>query len=346
MRPGSNMWFRVRRVTAPATRVVVVLAHPFVPHPLLGRGGVSITWAWESAIPHRRSATSNGSVSRFTRAGTSPVAWSTRSSDLQKHLSGYDEGIVAISVEVADLSTARKMAEGATGRRMETCKGGPVVGAPCQRPTRLMGCGGRCSSDETRDARAWAGPWLPGSGRGFVSFAPASGGDTRRAHADGGGPGSQGGPRDGTRTTHARCGGGPAARGRFQLRNTVASLAITNSNRVVGRLRERGVRADSRLGRWQWTRCAGRSARRRGRATAPACFADMSCRDPRALRTVSPSEGDRHCGLEPTPLVCLALPGASICAGRRRIRAGRGSPPSERRDPRPGRTVASRPRLR
>ena len=38
MRPGSNMWFRVRRVTAPATRVVVVLAHPFVPHPLLGRG--------------------------------------------------------------------------------------------------------------------------------------------------------------------------------------------------------------------------------------------------------------------------------------------------------------------
>ena len=42
---------------------------------------------------------------------------------LTKYLSDHDEGIIGLSIEVADLSRARQLAEGGTGRKLETYKG-------------------------------------------------------------------------------------------------------------------------------------------------------------------------------------------------------------------------------
>jgi hypothetical protein len=43
---------------------------------------------------------------------------SDKSSVLQKYLSDHDEGIVAFSVEVSDLSKAERMAESVTGSKI------------------------------------------------------------------------------------------------------------------------------------------------------------------------------------------------------------------------------------
>jgi hypothetical protein len=42
---------------------------------------------------------------------------------LTKYLSDHDEGIIGLSVEVADLGKARQLAESGTGRKLETYKG-------------------------------------------------------------------------------------------------------------------------------------------------------------------------------------------------------------------------------
>jgi hypothetical protein len=48
---------------------------------------------------------------------------SNRAGLLTKFLSDHDEGIIGLSVEVADLGKARQLAESGTGRKLETYKG-------------------------------------------------------------------------------------------------------------------------------------------------------------------------------------------------------------------------------
>ena len=48
---------------------------------------------------------------------------SDKSSVFQKYLSDHDEGIIAVSVEVSDLSKAHSMAEAVTGNKIEIYKG-------------------------------------------------------------------------------------------------------------------------------------------------------------------------------------------------------------------------------
>jgi 4-hydroxyphenylpyruvate dioxygenase-like putative hemolysin len=42
---------------------------------------------------------------------------------LTKYLSDHDEGIIGLSIEVADLGKARQLAESGTGRKLKTYKG-------------------------------------------------------------------------------------------------------------------------------------------------------------------------------------------------------------------------------
>jgi len=44
---------------------------------------------------------------------------SDKSSVLQKYLSDHDEGIIALSVELSDLSKAQRIAESASGMKMD-----------------------------------------------------------------------------------------------------------------------------------------------------------------------------------------------------------------------------------
>jgi len=46
-----------------------------------------------------------------------------KNSAITKYLSDHDEGIIGLSVEVADLGKARQSAESGTGRKLETYKG-------------------------------------------------------------------------------------------------------------------------------------------------------------------------------------------------------------------------------
>jgi hypothetical protein len=48
---------------------------------------------------------------------------SNRAGLLRKFLSDHDEGIIGLSLEVADLGKARQLAESGTGRKLETYKG-------------------------------------------------------------------------------------------------------------------------------------------------------------------------------------------------------------------------------
>jgi len=67
-----------------------------------------------------------GARGRELRAGSGAMILlesSDKSSVLQKYLSDHDEGIIAVSVEVSDLSKARGMAESVTGTKIETYKG-------------------------------------------------------------------------------------------------------------------------------------------------------------------------------------------------------------------------------
>ncbi|MGC1650204.1 MAG: hypothetical protein WA741_30640 [Candidatus Sulfotelmatobacter sp.] len=48
---------------------------------------------------------------------------SDKSSVLQKYLSDHDEGIIAVSVEVSDLSKSHRMAESATNSKIGIYKG-------------------------------------------------------------------------------------------------------------------------------------------------------------------------------------------------------------------------------
>ena len=48
---------------------------------------------------------------------------SDKSSVLQKYLSDHDDGIIALSVQVSDLSKAHRMAESVTGSRIDIYQG-------------------------------------------------------------------------------------------------------------------------------------------------------------------------------------------------------------------------------
>jgi hypothetical protein len=52
-----------------------------------------------------------------------PLKSSDKNGVLTKYLSDYDEGIIGLSIEVADLGKARQLAESGTGRKLETYKG-------------------------------------------------------------------------------------------------------------------------------------------------------------------------------------------------------------------------------
>jgi len=67
-----------------------------------------------------------GAHGRVLKAGSGAMILlesSDKSSVLQKYLSGHDEGIIALSVEVSDLRKAQSMAESVTGGKMDTYKG-------------------------------------------------------------------------------------------------------------------------------------------------------------------------------------------------------------------------------
>ena len=67
-----------------------------------------------------------GAHGRELKAGSGTMILlesSDKSSVLQKYLSDHDEGIVALSVEVSDLSKAQRMAESATGSKINIYKG-------------------------------------------------------------------------------------------------------------------------------------------------------------------------------------------------------------------------------
>jgi catechol 2,3-dioxygenase-like lactoylglutathione lyase family enzyme len=67
-----------------------------------------------------------GARGRELRAGSGTMILlesSDQSSVLQRFLSEYDEGIIAVSVEVSDLSKARRWAECATSSKMDVYKG-------------------------------------------------------------------------------------------------------------------------------------------------------------------------------------------------------------------------------
>jgi catechol 2,3-dioxygenase-like lactoylglutathione lyase family enzyme len=67
-----------------------------------------------------------GARGRELKAGSGAMILlesSDKSSVLQKHLSDHDEGIIAVSVEVSDLSKAQRMAESVTGSKIDIYKG-------------------------------------------------------------------------------------------------------------------------------------------------------------------------------------------------------------------------------
>jgi catechol 2,3-dioxygenase-like lactoylglutathione lyase family enzyme len=67
-----------------------------------------------------------GAHGREVKAGQGALALlesSDKNSLLTKFLSDHDEGIIGLSIEVADLGKARRLAESGTGRKLETYKG-------------------------------------------------------------------------------------------------------------------------------------------------------------------------------------------------------------------------------
>lgn len=67
-----------------------------------------------------------GARGRELKAGTGEMILleaNDKSSALQKYFSDHDEGIIALSVEVSDLSKAHTMAESMTGNKLDTYKG-------------------------------------------------------------------------------------------------------------------------------------------------------------------------------------------------------------------------------
>jgi hypothetical protein len=77
-------------------------------------------------VGESREATFLSAHGREVKAGHGvllPLESSDKNSLLTKYLSDHDEGIMGLSVEVADLSKARQLAESATGRKLETYKG-------------------------------------------------------------------------------------------------------------------------------------------------------------------------------------------------------------------------------
>jgi len=73
-----------------------------------------------------REAKSLGARGREVKAGQGVLLLlesSNKDGLLTKYLSDHDEGIIGASIEVADLSKARQLAESGTGRKLETYKG-------------------------------------------------------------------------------------------------------------------------------------------------------------------------------------------------------------------------------